>query len=111
MFTVKHVSPTGYEAIYEAAEVSFTPETSDTTLGKQLATVWYTDPKTREIKSLNAGHVFVTNEAGATVAKYGLGDSRSGMLGPDDIDAILGSKLPKREKPEFFDKRYDNVVD
>lgn len=72
MFTIKHVSPTGAESLYEAIEVNFTPAFSDQLANNAAATnvVWYTTPETKEIKSISNGRVYVTNEAGATVAKY-----------------------------------------
>ena len=70
MFTIKHITGTGAESLYEAAEVSFTPTFSDQVARGGNDTVWYTDPVTREIKPISDGVVYVTNDAGATVAKY-----------------------------------------
>lgn len=80
MFTVKHVSPEGYESLYEAIEVNFKPEPPG--VGN---TVWYTCPGTKEIKSIDNGFVYVTNETGATVSKYNLSDGRlGGQIGSGD---------------------------
>ena len=73
MFTIKHVSPEGYESLYEAVEVNF--KTEPPGVGN---TVWYTCPGTREIRSIDNGWAYVTNETGATVAKYTLGGITDG---------------------------------
>ena len=77
MFTIKHVSPEGHETLYEATEVSFAPDYAlQTANSTGLDTVWYTTPIAKEIRSIDRGRVFVTNETGATVAKYDLNNHR-----------------------------------
>jgi hypothetical protein len=121
MFTIRHMTPTGSEALHEAQSVSFTP-IEPAPLGQpaltaqhQLGSLWLTPPDPNApLVELRDGQVYVMNETGSTVAKYDLGGWKypSSILGPDDPGAsLVGSRLPKREKPEFFDKRYDNVVD
>lgn len=85
MFTIKHVSPDGYESLYEAIEVNFKPEPPG--VGN---TVWYTLPGTKEIKSIDRGWAYVTNETGATVAKYNLNDGRF----DSQLGNVSGQPLP-----------------
>lgn len=65
MFTIKHVSPTGNETLYQATEASFVSDPSGAT-----SFVNYTAPNSNEIKSIEGGTVYVMNEAGKTVATY-----------------------------------------
>lgn len=77
MFTVKHINPQGGESLYEATEVMYSPADNRQSVPPVPETVWYQAPGTREIKSLNEGFVYVTNDTGATVAKYDLSDQPS----------------------------------
>jgi hypothetical protein len=75
MFTVKHISSSGAETLYEATEVNYSPANQAPGADPSTFipdTVWYTKPGTREICSIDRGMVFVTNETGATVARYNL---------------------------------------
>lgn len=85
MFTVKHVSPTGAESLYPASEVNYLPAFADQAIAGAHDTLWYTDPKTKEIKSIESGAVFVTNEAGATVAKYRLNENTADPVFNDNV--------------------------
>lgn len=81
MFTIKHLTSTGAESLYPAIEVSYMPAFADQIArGGARDTVWYTDPRTREIKSIEFGTVYVTNETGATVATYRLSDNAVGTV-------------------------------
>jgi hypothetical protein len=85
MFTVKHLSHTGGETLYEATGVSFmsaetilaeynsVPRAVDSKPPPPDDTVWVTTPK-GEIQSIIGGWVYVMNDHGATVAKYNLPD-------------------------------------
>ncbi len=93
MFTIKHVSPEGYESLYEAIELNYAPalglQTATAISSTTTDTVWYTCPGSKEIKSIERGFVYVTNETGATVAKYNLSDGRVGSVG-----AVSAQTLP-----------------
>lgn len=85
MFTIRHMTPAGNEALYEATEVSFTP-TPQAPLDQpayaaahQLGTLWLISPDPKASRSeITDGRAYVMNDAGATVASYDLG----GWLGP-----------------------------
>jgi len=76
MFTIKHVTSRGNEAIFAAANVSFTEEVGSYVCSQlpgrnyTPATVWYGDAG--KLEPLTGGVVYVMNSAGATVAKYDL---------------------------------------
>jgi hypothetical protein len=70
MLTVKHISLSGDEVLYQAHECTFSPATDD---GLCPNTVWVGgDDKT----PLTGGTVFVMNDNGKTVARYDLGASQ-----------------------------------
>jgi hypothetical protein len=78
MFTIKHVSPSGNEALLMAREVSYTP--ADPNIGTtgrvapSTGTVFYKpDAALPEFLSVKDGLVFVMNGNGATVSKWDLG--------------------------------------
>jgi hypothetical protein len=72
MLTVKHVTPTHSESIYEADDVAFTMNESQGS-GQPPGVVWVTRPDQPAIISLIDGAVYVMNSSGSTVAKYDLG--------------------------------------
>lgn len=79
MFTLKHLSPTGAEGLYEADEVFFQPDESaglaqpSGTAAHSLGIVSYKEAGGSTLQGLTGGYVYVMNEAGSTVAKYDLG--------------------------------------
>lgn len=124
MFTIRHVDGS-VDNLYQADRVTFFDPTRYSTPG--TATGEIKSPAllgALELRSfpdtfvagLWGGMAYVMNANGATVARYDLPPdptrlASAGIIGPNDAASVVGSKLPKREKPEFFDKRYDNVVD
>lgn len=79
MFTLKHLTPSGNESLYEATEVFFTPDESaglaqpSGTATHSLGTIGYQISPGAAVSGLADGYVYVMNEAGSTVAKYDLG--------------------------------------
>ena len=81
MFTIKHITPLGNEAILAAEEVTFMSNGSCQDAGHDHepfhGTVFYipTAPKASDstIIQLHGGTVYVMNRFGSTVAKYELG--------------------------------------
>jgi hypothetical protein len=78
MFTIKHISPRGNEALYAATEVSYTHAPGAERLGRLASepngSVWFKSPTTDGLLAeLQEGSVYVMNDKGATVAKYDLG--------------------------------------
>lgn len=78
MFTLKHVTPYGNEAIYETEEIMYTPRAehlphTNPALGPSTGQLWYTSRSTGERVDLNDGNVYVMNDHGSTVGKYDLG--------------------------------------
>lgn len=71
MLTIKHVTDDGHESVYPALSVDYSPHPTSVkgVLGFS-GCVWYTDPETREIKSIEGGTVYVMNAEGRTVATY-----------------------------------------
>lgn len=87
MFTIKHITPYGNEALHEALEVTYSPfhtpkpfqlspdaPPDHAKMGDLVAAIFYrsTNP-TADLAELAGGTVYVMNETGATVAKYDLG--------------------------------------
>lgn len=73
MFTLKHVSPFGGEAIYQGSEVTYgDAQSAAGTAVQSAAHVAYLDG--REWKYLHKGVVYVMNDVGKTVATYDLSD-------------------------------------
>lgn len=79
MFSIKHITTLGNEAILSAEEVTYTSTCTagDTEHEPFNGTVFYvpTEPKGADstILQLHGGTVYVMNRFGATVAKYDLG--------------------------------------
>ncbi len=82
MFTIKHLTPLGNEALYSATEVTHSsydipkPVQSPpggVPYGDLNGTVFYTRAEDKENCQLMDGTVYVMNEHGSTVAKYDLG--------------------------------------
>ncbi len=78
MFTIKHITPMGNEALHLAHEVHYTPAAEPRTqgpgFGALIGTVFYApDAKANHFLELHSGNVFVMNEGGATVSKWDLG--------------------------------------
>lgn len=80
MFTLKHITPDGNEALHEAIGVLFIPiEAAGLgqpayTAKHQLGSLWLTGPDPNApISEIRDGRVYVMNETGATVANYDLG--------------------------------------
>lgn len=88
MFTIKHLSPMGNEALYEAGMVSFLPAPTAAGLDQpantaqhQLGTLAFTEPGHTGMNELRDGNVYVMNENGSTVAKYDLGGWYASLKG------------------------------
>lgn len=80
MFTIKHITPMGSEAMIETDEVSYTPcvepnliPTPNEKMWASTGTVWWRSERNAEIVPIRDGDVYVMNKNGATVAKYHLG--------------------------------------
>jgi hypothetical protein len=82
MFTIKHRSPFGNEALYRAANTQFCPiegAPANQPVGfatAPLGVLYYrgdTDGPLHELEQIDSGQVYVMNEAGSTVAHYDLG--------------------------------------
>jgi hypothetical protein len=79
MFTIKHITPMGNEALYPAVEVTYSayaaPMLNEPPFQALTGSVWYVpslEPGQCSIE-LRSGTVYVMNDAGSTVAKYDLG--------------------------------------
>lgn len=98
MLTVKHVGDTGNETIYPATEVSYNPNIGSGSVGgdpnikhvQSIGCVWYTDPRSSEIKSLEGGTVYVMNETGKTIATYRMAPEPFGQIGGETLDRFSG---------------------
>lgn len=75
MFTIKHVSPSGNEALYQAIDVQFLPGVAPDT-----GMVSYKTAAGPELHGLEGGTVYVMNEAGKTVATYRMADPKEAGL-------------------------------
>lgn len=77
MLTIKHITPMGNEALYEASEASYSPHAEprhfNLNYNPLLASVWYADQPNAPLREIRDGTVYVMNEKGSTVAKYDLG--------------------------------------
>ena len=80
MFTIKHRTPYGNEALYEATRVSLAvapiPEGLDQPSGTSvhhLGVLVFSEPGETHESSLHDGMVYVMNENGSTVSRYDLG--------------------------------------
>jgi hypothetical protein len=86
MFTIKHITADGNEAVFEALEVMYNPHHFPVAVGEAPLPhgyVWYVDPKHKPTvdnvplgighRRLEDGTVYVMNDNGATVARYYLG--------------------------------------
>lgn len=78
MFTLKHVTPDGAEALIATTGVSYTPtkpaydiEQANGRYWMTTGTVWWEN--NTELVPLRDGVVYVMNDSGATVSKYELG--------------------------------------
>lgn len=80
MFTIKHLTHDGNEALYEALMVSFMPAPTAVGLDQpagtsahRLGTLAFSEPRQVGLNELRDGSVYVMNENGSTVSKYDLG--------------------------------------
>lgn len=82
MFTIKHRTPYGNEALYAATNLQFCPVEGAAlnqpvgSARESLGVLYYRgvpDGPLHELDSLNDGQVYVMNETGSTVAHYDLG--------------------------------------
>ena len=82
MFTIKHLTPHGNEALYTATNLQFCPVEgthTDMPVGfakDPLGVLYYRSPGDSVVKPLEQidnGQIYVMNEAGSTVAHYDLG--------------------------------------
>lgn len=78
MFTIKHTSPMGAEALIETEEVSYTPNEKplphpDERLSSTIGVLWYKSTITDQLVPISDGSAYVMNGHGSTIAKYDLG--------------------------------------
>lgn len=79
MLTVKHITPDGEEALYEAHEVRFNPNSIGESKGRTpsrgtlLCHGSRGDEPYAPVATIMAGTAYVMNSSGSTVAKYDLG--------------------------------------
>jgi hypothetical protein len=88
MFTIKHTTPMGNEALIETDEVSYCPHPEpqphpDTRLGHTTGVLWYKSPVTGHLVPISEGMTYVMNDNGSTIAKYDLG----GWAPPSRLEA------------------------
>jgi hypothetical protein len=89
MFTLKHITPLGNEALIESEDISYTPHAvpqphPDRRLSHMTGAVWYKSVETGSLVPINDGTVYVMNGHGSTIAKYDLG----GWAAPSEDDGV-----------------------
>lgn len=96
MFTIKHITLSDTETLYQAAKPVYEPkESSCGNVGRGQANITFVEGN--ETVLLTGGTAFVMNEQGKTVARYDLGASNvplgaSGPRGGVSTGAILGTR-------------------
>lgn len=88
MFTVKHVTPIGNEALYAATEVTFSREESLTSDAPGVLWVRGLD-NNEPLLELRSGRAFVMNANGSTVASYQLVEDFGYQMG-DNSQTVRG---------------------
>lgn len=94
MLTVKHIMPSGDEAIYPAREVRKSPAQPGTIAVNGDAEAMWIDPPSGETKCLGSwGSFYVMNAEGKTVAKYDFG-GWGAPAGEAGVTGVAAAKPP-----------------